>query len=59
MDKRSVARAVVTGVIVAELAVLDYAAWTLMKNGVSVEIDSEEKMEEAAEVAVHDMMEGE
>lgn len=56
MDKRSVAKAVVTGVIVAELAVLDYAAWTLMRNGVSVEVSSEE-LTDAAEVAVHDMME--
>lgn len=58
MDRRSVAKAVVTGVIVAELAVLDYAAWTMMRNGVSVEVSSEE-LTDAAEVAVHDMMEGE
>ena len=58
MDKRSVAKAVATGVIIAELAVLDYAAWTLMRNGVSVEVSSEE-LTDAAEVAVHDMMEGE
>lgn len=58
MDKKRIAKAVVAGVIVAELAVLDYAAWTLMKNGVSVEVSSEE-LTDAAEVAVHDMMEGE
>ena len=58
MDKRSVAKAVVTGVIVAELAVLDYAAWTMKRNGSSVSVSSEE-LTDAAEVAIHDMMEGE
>lgn len=58
MDKRKTKMAVVAGVIIAELAVLDYAAWTVMNNGVVVEVSAEE-LTEAAEVAMHDMMEGE
>ena len=45
------------GVVVAELAVLDYAAMELMRNGVTIELDSEEKMEEAMNVALEDMIE--
>lgn len=45
------------GVVAVELAVLDYAAMELMRNGVTIELDSEEKMEEAMNVALEDMIE--
>lgn len=48
------------GAIVAELAVLDVAVFKMLKNGVEVEISTEElirDMEEAEEVAEEDMRE--
>lgn len=42
------------GVVAAELAVLDYAAWMMLKNGVTIEVTSEE-LSAAAESAQADM----
>ena len=42
------------GVVAAELAVLDYAAWTMLKNGVTIEVTPEE-LQAAAEAAATDM----
>lgn len=42
MNKKQVAKAVATAVVIAELAVLDYAAWRMMRDGVSIEISQEE-----------------
>ena len=42
------------GVVAAELAVLDYAAWMTLKNGVTIEVTSEE-LQAAAEAAQADM----
>lgn len=42
------------GVVAAELAVLDYAAWMTLKNGVTIEVTSEE-LQAAAEAAATDM----
>ena len=54
MDKKKVVKAVATAVVIAELAVLDYAAWRLMKDGVTIEI-SQEELNEAEEAAMADM----
>ena len=54
MDKKKVAKAVATAVVIAELAVLDYAAWRMMKDGVTIEI-SQEELTEAEEAAATDM----
>lgn len=54
MDKKKVAKAVATAVVIAELAVLDYAAWRMMRDGVSIEI-SQEELEQAEEAAAADM----
>lgn len=42
MNKKQVAKAVATAVVIAEFAVLDYAAWRMMRDGVSIEISQEE-----------------
>ena len=42
------------GVVAAELAVLDYAAWMTLKNGVTIEVTPEE-LSAAAESAQADM----
>lgn len=42
------------GVVADELAVLDYAAWMTLKNGVTIEVTSEE-LQAAAEAAATDM----
>ena len=54
MNKKQVVKAVATAVVIAELAVLDYAAWRLMKDGISIEISTEE-LTEAEEAAAADM----
>ena len=54
MNKKQVAKAVATAVVIAELAVLDYAAWRMMKDGVTIEI-SQEELTEAEEAAAADM----
>lgn len=54
MNKKEFAKAVATAVVIAELAVLDYAAWRMMKDGVSIEI-SQEELTEAEEAAAADM----
>lgn len=53
MNKGQKVIAGLLGVVVAELAVLDYAAMELMRNGVTIELDSEEAMN----VALEDMIE--
>ncbi len=57
MRAKGAKRAMVAGAIIAELAVLDYAAWANMMGGVSVEV-SREELAEAAMVARRDMREG-
>lgn len=57
MNKGQKVLAGLLGVVAVELAVLDYAACELMRNGVTIELDSEEKMEEAMNVALEDMIE--
>ena len=42
MNKKELARAIATGVVVAELAVLDYAAIELVRNGVTIEVEQSE-----------------
>ena len=54
MDKRKMKKAVVAGVIIAELAVLDYAAYCVMSGGVRFEVSMEELVA-AARVAMFDM----
>lgn len=54
MNKKKVAKAVATAMVIAELAVLDYAAWRMMKDGISIEISTEE-LEKAEEAAMADM----
>lgn len=54
MNKKDIAKAVATAVVIAELAVLDYAAWRMMKDGVTIEI-SQEELEKAEEAAMADM----
>lgn len=54
MDKKKTRKAVVAGIIIAELAVLDYCAYRLMRGGVAVEISTEE-LQNAAAVARQDM----
>lgn len=57
MNKGQKVLAGLLGVVAVELAVLDYAAWMMLENGVTIELDSEEKMEEAMNVALEDMIE--
>lgn len=54
MDKKDVRRGLLGAVIVAELAVLDYCAIQLMKNGLEVEV-SQTELIEAGEQAINDM----
>ena len=54
MDKKDVKRGLLGAVLVAELAVLDYCAIQLMKNGLEVEVTQAELVE-AGEQAMLDM----
>lgn len=54
MNKKQVKRGLLGAVIVAELAVLDYCAIQLMRNGISVEV-SQAELVEAGEQAMIDM----
>lgn len=54
MDKKQVKRGLLGAVLVAELAVLDYCAIQLMKNGLEVEV-SQAELVEAGEQAINDM----
>lgn len=54
MDKKDIKRGLLGAVIVAELAVLDYCAIQLMKNGLEVEV-SQAELVEAGEQAMIDM----
>lgn len=54
MNKGQKVLAGLLGVVAAELAVLDYAAWMTLKNGVTIEVTSEE-LSAAAEAAQADM----
>ena len=54
MNKKELLKAIATGVVIAELAVLDYAAIELVRHGVTIEVERAE-LEEAGEVAMHDM----
>lgn len=54
MDKKDIKRGLLGAVIVAELAVLDYCAIQLMKNGLEVEV-SQTELIEAGEQAINDM----
>ena len=54
-EKRAkIARGLLGAVLVAELAVLDYCAVQLMRNGIEVEV-SQEELVEAGEQAMMDM----
>ena len=48
--------AVLLGSVVAELAVLDYAAWRMLHDGVTVDVSYEE-LQQAGEAALEDMEE--
>ena len=54
MNKGQRVLAGLLGVVAAELAVLDYSAWMMLKNGVTIEVTSEE-LQAAAESAQADM----
>lgn len=54
MDKKDIKRGLLGAVIVAELAVLDYCAIQMMKNGLEVEV-SQTELIEAGEQAMIDM----
>lgn len=54
MNKGQKVLAGLLGVVAAELAVLDYAAFLAVKNGVTIEVTSEE-LQAAAEAAATDM----
>lgn len=54
MDKKDIKRGLLGAVIVAELAVLDYCAIQMMRNGFEVEV-SEAELIEAGEQAMIDM----
>ena len=54
--KKKVARGLLAAVLVAELAVLDYAAIELIRNGVAIEVSRDELLN-AAEEAAKDMEE--
>ena len=54
--KKKVARGLLAAVLVAELAVLDYAAIELIRNGVAIEVSRAELLN-AAEEAAKDMEE--
>lgn len=54
MDKKDIKRGLLGAVIVAELAVLDYCAIQLMRNGIEVEV-SQAELVEAGEQATIDM----
>ena len=54
MDKKQVKRGLLGAIIVAELAVLDYCAIQMMRNGIAVEV-SQSELVEAGEQAISDM----
>lgn len=54
MDKKQVKRGLLGAIIVAELAVLDYCAIQMMRNGIEVEV-SQSELVEAGEQAMIDM----
>jgi len=54
MDKKKVGKVVLAGIIVAELAMLDYCAWRVMRDGVVIEVTAEE-LSAASEAARMDM----
>lgn len=54
MNKGKKIMAGLLGVVAVELAVLDYAAYRLMKDGVTIEV-SEEEIAAAGAVAMEDM----
>ena len=54
MDKKQIKRGLLGAVLVAELAVLDYCAIQLMRNGIEVEV-SQTELIEAGEQAMLDM----
>ena len=54
MNKKQKICAVATGVVIAQLAVLDYAAIKVLRNGFSVEVNVEE-LKAAEAVAEADM----
>ena len=49
MNKKELAKAIAAGVVIAELAVLDYAAVELLRNGVTIEVEQSE-VERAGEL---------
>lgn len=55
MNKKQKLCAVATGVVIAQLAVLDYAAIKVLRNGFSVEVNVEE-LKAAEAVAEADMV---
>lgn len=57
MNKGQKVIAGLLGVVAVELAVLDYAAWTAMSNGVVVEVSAEELANAGAQALMD--MEGE
>ena len=57
MDKKQVKRGLLGAVIVAELAVLDYAAWMMLHSGIEMTVTQEELVEAGA--AAEADMEGE
>lgn len=54
MDKTKIGKAVATGLIIAQLAVLDYCAWRIMRDGVVMDVTVEE-LNAASEAARMDM----
>lgn len=56
MNKGQKVIAGLLGAVVAELAVLDYAAWRMLHDGVTIEVSSEE-LQQAGEAALEDMEE--
>ena len=56
MKTKKKARGLLAAVLVAELAVLDYAAIELIRNGVAIEVSRDELLN-AAEEAAKDMEE--
>lgn len=54
MDKKDIKRGLLGAILVAELAVLDYCAIQLMRNGIEVKI-SQAELIEAGEQAINDI----
>ena len=53
-ERRNLGRAIAAGVVIAELALLDYAAIQLVRNGVVIEVTAEE-LDAARAAAMEDM----